>query len=67
MNLYKIKWYVNGELSQTKNEAYWCESDLTDRYDKFISGIEHIVRYEYEYIKDIKLPDDPFDFSNAEF
>lgn len=67
MNLYKIKWYVNGELSQTKNEAYWCESDLTDRYDKFISGIEHIVRYEYEYIKDIKLPDDPFDFSNSKF
>ena len=67
MRLYEIKWYVNDKLTETKCEAYWCESDLTDRYDKFISGIGDIVRYEYEYIKDIKLPDDLLDFSNAKF
>lgn len=64
--LYKIKWYVNDELVETTNEAYWCESDLTDRWEKF-STTDGMLRYEYEYIKDIKLPDDPFDFSNSKF
>lgn len=64
--LFKIKWYVNDELVETKNEAYWCESDLTDRWDKF-STTDGMIRYEYKYIKDIKLPDDPFDFSNSKF
>lgn len=56
MKLYKVKWYVNGLLTETKEEAYWCDSDLTDRYDNFIKGIEDIVGYEYEFIKVIKLP-----------
>lgn len=64
MRLYKVKWYVNGELSQTKEEAFWCESDLKETYDKQIIGIENIMSYEYEFIKDIKLPENLFDFSN---
>ena len=64
MRLYKVKWYVNGELSQTKEEAFWCESDLKETYDKQIIGIENIMSYEYEFIKDIKLPKNLFDFSN---
>jgi len=64
MRLYKVNWYVNGELTETKDEAYWCESDLTDRYDNFINGHEDILSYDYTYIKDIGFPDDLFDFSN---
>lgn len=64
MRLYRIKWYVNGELSQTKEEAFWCKSDLEETYDKQIIGIENIMSYEYEYIKDINLPENLFDFSN---
>lgn len=54
MNLYEIKWYVYDELVETKKEAYWCESDLTDRWDK--PGLEDIIRYEYKLIKEISLP-----------
>lgn len=54
MNLYEIKWYVYDELVETKREAYWCESDLTDRWDK--PGLEDIIRYEYKFIKEISLP-----------
>lgn len=56
MRLYKIKWYVNGVLTETKEEAYWCDSELTERYDGVINGISDIVGYEYEFIKEIKLP-----------
>lgn len=63
MRLYRIKWYVNGELAQTKEEAFWCESDLTDSWDK-LSTEDGMLRYEYEYLKDIKLPENLFDFSN---
>lgn len=56
MNLYEIKWYVYDELVQTKNEAYWCESDLTDRWDRTTKGLEDIIRYEYKLIKEISLP-----------
>ena len=56
MRLYKIRWYVNGELTETKDEAYWADSELEERYDKLINGIDDIVSYEYEFIKQIKLP-----------
>jgi len=56
MRLYNIKWYVNGELTETKDEAYWADSELEERYDKLINGIDDIVSYEYEFIKQIKLP-----------
>lgn len=56
MRLYKIKWYVNGVLTETKEEAYWADSELEERYDGFINGISDIVGYEYEFIKQIKLP-----------
>ena len=56
MRLYKINWYVNGELTETKDEAYWADSELEERYDKLINGIDDIVSYEYEFIKQIKLP-----------
>ena len=56
MRLYKIKWYVNGVLTETKEEAYWADSELKERYDGLINGIEDIVGYEYEFIKQIKLP-----------
>lgn len=57
MNLYEIKWYVYDELVEAKNEAYWCESDLTDRWNKSINGLHDIIRYEYKLIKEINLPD----------
>ena len=56
MRLYKINWYVNGVLTETKEEAYWADSELEERYDKLINGIDDIVGYEYEFIKQIKLP-----------
>jgi hypothetical protein len=67
MRLYKINWYVNGELTETKEEAYWCDSDLEERWNSYIFGVEDILNYDYTYIKDIKLPDDLFDFSNYKF
>lgn len=63
MKLYRIKWYVNDKIAQTREEAYWCDSDLEDTWNKQ-STTDGMLRYEYEYIKDIKLPDDLFDFSN---
>lgn len=67
MRLYNIKWYVNGVLTETKEEAYWCDADLEERWNSYIFGVEDILNYDYTYIKDIKLPDDPFDFSNSKF
>ena len=55
MNLYEIKWYVNGVLTETKCEAYWCDSDLTDRWDWYTTE-DGMLRYEYVFIKEIKLP-----------
>jgi len=43
-------------LTETKEEAYWADSELEERYDKLINGIDDIVGYEYEFIKQIKLP-----------
>lgn len=43
-------------LTETKEEAYWADCELKERYDKLINGISDIVRYEYEFIKQIKLP-----------
>ena len=65
--LYEIKWYVNDQLTETKQEAYWSDEDLEERWNSFTYGVEDILRYEYRYIKDISLPDNIFDFSNAEF
>ena len=56
MNLYEIKWYIDNELVETREDAYWSESDLTDKWDKDIKGVEDIIRYEYTFIKQIKLP-----------
>ena len=56
MRLYKVKWYVNGDLTETTEEAYWADSELKERYDGLTNGIDDIVRYEYEFIKEIKLP-----------
>jgi hypothetical protein len=67
MRLYKVKWFVNDELSREVEEAFWADSELIERYDEQLRGVENIIRYEYEYIRDIKLPDDLFDFSNAKF
>ena len=65
--LYEIKWYVNDQLTEIKREAYWSDEDLEERWNSFTCGVEDILRYEYRYIKDIKFPDDPFDFSNSKF
>lgn len=65
--LYEIKWYVNDQLTQTKQEAYWSDEDLEERWNSFTYGVEDILRYEYRYIKDISLPDNIFDFSNSIF
>ena len=43
-------------LTETKEEAYWADSELKERYDGLINGISDIVGYEYEFIKQIKLP-----------
>jgi len=56
MNLYEIKWYVYDELVEAKEEAYWSESELTDRWNKKINGLDDIIRYEYKLIKEINLP-----------
>ena len=64
MKLYKVKWYLNDVMFSESEEAFWCDSDLEERYDKQILGIKDIIRYEYEFIKVIKLPENLFDFSN---
>ena len=56
MNLYQIKWYVDNELVETREDAYWSESELTDKWNKDIRGVEDIIHYEYKLIKEIKLP-----------
>jgi hypothetical protein len=56
MNLYEIKWYIYDELVEAKQEAYWSESELTDRWNKSINGLNDIIRYEYKLIKKINLP-----------
>lgn len=56
MMLYEVKWYVNDKLFLTKEYAFWAESELKENLDKQIRGIEDIIRYEYEFIKEIKLP-----------
>lgn len=56
MRLYKVKWYVEDELSIEKEEAYWADSELKEDLDNRIRGIEDIIRYEYEFIQEIKLP-----------
>lgn len=61
MKLYKVKWYLNDVMFSESEEAFWCDSDLEERYDKQNNSA---IRYEYEFIKVIKLPDDLFDFSN---
>lgn len=32
MNLYEIKWYIDNELVETREDAYWSESELTDKW-----------------------------------
>ena len=56
MNLFEIKWYIYNELVEAKKEAYWSESELTDRWNKKINGLDDIIRYEYKLIKKINLP-----------
>lgn len=65
--LYEIKWYVNDQLTETKQEAYWSDEDLEERWNSFTYGVEDILRYEYKYIKDINLPADLLNFSNYKF
>lgn len=61
MKLYKVKWYLNDVMFSESEEAFWCDSDLEERYDKQSNGA---IRYEYEFIKVINLPENLFDFSN---
>jgi hypothetical protein len=56
MRLYEVKWYVNDEIFLTKEYAFWAESELKDDLDIQIRGIEDIIRYEYKFIQEIKLP-----------
>ena len=61
MKLYKVKWYLNDVMFSESEEAFWCDSDLEDTWNKQ-STTDGMLRYEYEYIKDIKLPDDLLNF-----
>ena len=63
MKLYKVKWYLNDVMFNESEEAFWCDSDLEDRYDKQ-NNANGAIRYEYEFIKVINLPENLFDFSN---
>lgn len=63
MKLYKVKWYLNDVMFSESEEAFWCDSDLEDRYDKQ-NNANGAIQYEYEFIKLIKLPENLFDFSN---
>lgn len=56
MRLYEVKWYVNDKLFLTKEYGFWADSELTESLDNQIRGIEDIIRYEYEFIQEIKLP-----------
>ena len=56
MRLYELKWYVKDELFLTKEYAFWADSELKETLDNQIRGIEDIIRYEYEFIQEIKLP-----------
>lgn len=56
MRLYKVNWYVNNEMFLEKEYAYWADSELKENLDNQIRGIEDIIRYEYEFIQEIKLP-----------
>jgi hypothetical protein len=39
-----------------KEYAYWADSELKENLDNQIRGIEDMIRYEYEFIQEIKLP-----------
>lgn len=54
--LYEVKWYVNDKLFLTKEYAFWADSELKENLDNQIRGIEDMIRYEYEFIQEIKLP-----------
>jgi hypothetical protein len=56
MRLYKVNWYVNDEMFLEKEYAYWADSELTESLDNQIRGIEDMIRYEYKFIQEIKLP-----------
>lgn len=56
MMLYEVKWYVNDKLFLTKEYAFWADSELKENLDNQIRGIEDMIRYEYEFIQEIKLP-----------
>lgn len=56
MRLYKVNWYVNDEMFLEKEYAYWADSELKDDLDNQIRGIEDMIRYEYKFIQEIKLP-----------
>ena len=56
MRLYKVNWYVNNEMFLEKEYAYWADSELKESLDSQIRGIEDMIRYEYEFIQEIKLP-----------
>ncbi len=56
MRLYEVKWYVNNEMFLEKEYAYWADSELKENLDNQIRGIEDMIRYEYKFIQEIKLP-----------
>lgn len=56
MRLYKVNWYVNDEMFLEKEYAYWADSELKESLDSQIRGIEDMIRYEYKFIQEIKLP-----------
>lgn len=56
MRLYKVNWYVNNEMFLEKEYAYWADSELKENLDNQIRGIEDMIRYEYKFIQEIKLP-----------
>ena len=56
MRLYKVNWYVNDEMFLEKEYAYWADSELTESLDNQIRNLKDMIRYEYEFIQEIKLP-----------
>jgi hypothetical protein len=56
MRLYKVKWLINEQVFSESEEAFWTDSELEQVYNNQVRGINNVVRYEYEFIKEIKLP-----------
>lgn len=56
MRLYKVKWLINEQVFSESEEAFWTDSELEQVYNNQVLGINNVVRYEYEFIKEIKLP-----------